>query len=167
MLFSEDGAKALPYGGDLYTIHIDLRRLYGANMFATRHTQWDVDDPADDRKERYIAYHNLSPQLPVNVTMARLVGANLSRPGRHHMWRGDVVVVRQRDWPGPFTRGAGLHIDYVDMPPLTMDLLNTHLISEWYNSQSWLDFLQSEEQRSALFNLTFRVLRGQFSESLS
>ncbi|KAJ7818010.1 hypothetical protein B0H13DRAFT_2134017 [Mycena leptocephala] len=147
MPFSEDGTKALPYGGDLYTSHVDLRSLYGAaNMFATRHTQWNVDDPADDMEERYIAYHNLSPQLPVNATMARLVGANPSRPGRHHMWRGDVVVVKQRDWPGPFTRGGGLHIDYVNMPPHAMDLLNTHLIPKWYNSQSWLDFLQSEEQ---------------------
>jgi hypothetical protein len=159
MTFSEDGAKALPYGG-LYTIQVDLRSLYGANMFATRHMQWNIDDPADDRKERYIVYHNLSPHLPMNVMMARLVGANPRKPGRHHMWRGAVVVVKERDWSGPLTRGGGWHIDYVDIPPHAIDLLNTRRIPEWYNSGSWLEFLQSEEEYSALVNLTFRVSLG-------
>ncbi|KAJ7142909.1 hypothetical protein C8R44DRAFT_761374 [Mycena epipterygia] len=150
MVFGEESAKAHPYA--FFTIQVDLRRLYGVeNMFATRRRDWDAEYQPDESEVNYIFYHNISPQLPVNVAMARLLGVHTYKPGRHFIWRGDVIVVRERKWPGVLTRGdVREHLGYIDMPPHAMDLLNSRLIPEWYREKTWEDFLQWEEQGNVM-----------------
>ncbi|KAJ7853394.1 hypothetical protein B0H13DRAFT_2580728, partial [Mycena leptocephala] len=133
------------------TISVDLRGVYGTeNMFATRTSGWPVNSSFDHDpdKETYIAYHNFSPELPVNLTMACLVGAWVDpiKPGKHLIWRGDVVVVKRRKWPGPMIRQGGAHIDYGDVPSHALDLLTSHMFPEWYDSMDWKKFLVDEQQ---------------------
>lgn len=147
MVFSAEGAKAHPlHDRDRYRTNVDLRSLYGEeNMFAIRSKEWGVESL--DLDEQYALYHNISPELPINLAMARLVGADPKMPGRRPLWRGDVVVIKRSKWP---PRGWGYKIydaqmdRYLDMPPGALDLFNFHLIPKWYNSDKWLDFLQDE-----------------------
>ncbi|KAJ7075543.1 hypothetical protein B0H15DRAFT_653899 [Mycena belliarum] len=157
MAFSKEGAEALPYGG-LWTQHPDLRNRYGAsNMFATYQKAWNVEHPDDDRDERYMLYHNISLRLPVNMSMARVVGADYRSPGLHQMWRGDVIVVRERQWPEPLTIGKGAHIDYADMPRTAIDLFKLDYIPNWYYSQTSKNFLEEAKK----FNMwTHRFCSG-------
>ncbi|KAJ7907956.1 hypothetical protein B0H13DRAFT_2331819 [Mycena leptocephala] len=138
MTFSEEGSRADPVG--IYTIGLDVRGIYGEeNMFATR--RWTQANEGDDK---FVFYHNISPNLPVNATMARLLGVNADPdiPGCHLMWRGDVVLVLEREWPGAFTLGGGAHIDYVDVPRC-----NSQFIPEWYAWRTWQDFLEAEKEK--------------------
>jgi hypothetical protein len=82
MQFSEDGANANPHA--FYTINVDLRSLYGrSNMHATRQKTWDITNQPDRATEgEYQLFHNISPKLPINVTMARLVGVDPRKPGK-------------------------------------------------------------------------------------
>ncbi|KAJ6553354.1 hypothetical protein B0H19DRAFT_1263740 [Mycena capillaripes] len=92
-----------------------------------------------DSYERYSLYYNLNPDLPVNRSMARLVGVNPKRAGTLPLWRGDVVVVKWREWLGKYP-------DYVDMSPEIMERFNSRLIPDWYSSDSWRNLLDRLEQ---------------------
>jgi hypothetical protein len=111
MTFSEAGAKSNPYG--LYTVNVDLWSLYGnRNMHATRSQGWDMtNQPHDVMNGAYDVFHNISPKLPINITMARIVGVDPNRPGQRPLWRGDVVAVKTSEWPEPIPTGAGAHMD--------------------------------------------------------
>ncbi|KAJ7499800.1 hypothetical protein FB451DRAFT_1206639 [Mycena latifolia] len=153
MPFSEEGAKALPHG-PIDTIDIDLRGLYGAeNMFATLTKGWPVNGFDDPEDEINIAYYNFSPGLPVNLTMARLVGADPAKPGKQLMWRGDVVVVNRRKWPGPLIRRGGSHVDFGDVTSHALDLFMSHLIPEWYKETDWKKFLREQQEWSMLLQI--------------
>lgn len=148
MAFNEEGANANPYG--FYTINVDLRRLYGQrNMHATRQLTVDLENQPDKSTEgEYSLFHNISPKLPINASMARLVGVDPKKPGTRPLWRGDVVVVKMQKWPGPLVRGGGAHMDYVDAPPPALHLFSSIFIPNWYKSDRWRDSLQEEEQFS-------------------
>ncbi|KAJ7139283.1 hypothetical protein C8R44DRAFT_302458 [Mycena epipterygia] len=145
MTFNEEGAKANPYS--LYTISVDLRRLYGQrNMYATRSQPFNVENQPDKNTEgEYSLFHNIGPKLPINASMARLVGVDPKRPGERPLWRGDVVLVKMKEWPSPLVPGGGTHMDYVDTPPAALDLFSI-IIPKWYKTDQWRDFLQEEEQ---------------------
>ncbi|KAJ7019095.1 hypothetical protein C8F04DRAFT_1324313 [Mycena alexandri] len=113
MTFNEAGARANPKG--FYTINPD-----------------EVTNGA------YDLFHNISPKLPVNVTMARVVGANPKKPGKRPLWRGDVVVVKTSEWPEPIAPGAGAHMDYLDVPPQAVEMFCSRIIPMWYKSNVWL-----------------------------
>lgn len=146
MTFNKEGAKANPYS--FYTIHVDLRGLYGQhNMHATRHHMIDLENQPDKSTEGdYDLFHNISPKLPINASMARLVGVDPKRPGQRPLWRGDVVVVKRQEWPVPLVPGGGLHMDYVDTPPPALDLFSSIFIPQYYKSDHWRDFLQEEKR---------------------
>ena len=148
MTFNEAGAEANPYG--FYTVNVDLRDLYGQrNMYATRQKGWDIENQPNKIAEgTYDMFHNVSPKLPVNATMARLVGVDPKKPGKRPLWRGDVVVVKTAEWPEPIPMGAGAHMDYLDVPPQAMELFSSRLVPFWYKSEEWRDFLESEKQWS-------------------
>ncbi|KAJ7700426.1 hypothetical protein B0H17DRAFT_1251348 [Mycena rosella] len=146
MTFNEAGAKANPEG--VYTVNVDLRGLYGQrNMYATRQKGWDItNQPEKITEGEYDLFHNASPKLPVNATMARLVGVDPKKPGKRPLWRGDVVVVKRTEWPAPIATGAGAHMDYLDVPSQAMELFSSLLIPFWYNSDEWRDFLRTEQE---------------------
>jgi hypothetical protein len=105
--------------------------------------QWSPEETTElDSYERYSLYYNLNSDLLVNRSMARLVGANPKRAGTLPLWRGDVVVVKWREW-------LGEHPDYVDMSPEIMERFNSRLIPDWYSSDSWRNLLDRLEQFSA------------------
>ncbi|KAJ7450819.1 hypothetical protein FB451DRAFT_716262 [Mycena latifolia] len=160
MTFNEAGAKANPYG--FYTINVDLRGLYGQrNMHATRQKGWDVTNQPDKIVEgEYDLFHNVSPKLPVNATMARLVGVDPKKPGKRPLWRGDVVVVKTSQWPAPIAVGAGAHMDYLDVPPQAIKLFSSLSIPAWYNSDHWRDFLEEEKKFSRWFFVVGSASRG-------
>ncbi|KAJ6552235.1 hypothetical protein DFH09DRAFT_1167428 [Mycena vulgaris] len=139
MTFNEEGARSPgrelhgasrtnPYG--FYTVNVDLRSLYGErNMHATGQKGWDITDQPDKITDgQYNLFHNVSPKLPINATMARLVGANAKRPGERPLRRGDVVVVKRREWPAPIA------------------VFSSTLIPFWYKSDEWRDFLRTEKE---------------------
>ncbi|KAJ7659042.1 hypothetical protein DFH06DRAFT_1130610 [Mycena polygramma] len=148
MPFNEAGARANPKG--FYTVNVDLRGVYGArNMYATRQHGWDISDESCSRTNingTYDLFHNISPRLPVNATMARIVGVDPRKAGRRPLWRGDVVVVKASDWPEPITIEGGAHRDYLDVKPEAVELFCTRLIPEWYSSDGWLNFLNNEQR---------------------
>jgi hypothetical protein len=153
-------ASAAPLPGlDMHTIIIfDPDNLGPKDIAARRSKVWGVESLDPD--EEYVLYHSISPDLPVNQTMARLVGADPGQRSRRILWRGDVFVVKRRKWPTrmlvslghsfsePYRAGRG-HMEYVDMPPHTLELFNSRLIPQWYNSDKWLRFLQNEVNMSA------------------
>ncbi|KAJ7355313.1 hypothetical protein DFH08DRAFT_1052161 [Mycena albidolilacea] len=147
MTFSEAGAKSNPKG--FYTINVDLRDLYGKkSMHATRDQGLDVNNqPHKITEGEYDLYHNISPKLPINLCMARLVGVDSKRPGQRPLWRGDAVVVKRAEWPETIPMGAGAHMDYLDFPPEAIELLSQFLL-KWYNSDRWRDFFKAEREFS-------------------
>jgi hypothetical protein len=101
-------------------------------MFATRVTQL---------YDGYAVYHNLSPRLPVNLAMARVVDVDPNTPGRRPLWRGDVIVVRRLIEQGPMIEQS-----HCDMPPNALELFNSKIIPELYNSPQWRNILCWEER---------------------
>ncbi|KAJ7491333.1 hypothetical protein B0H11DRAFT_2008701 [Mycena galericulata] len=149
MTFSEEGARANPHA--FYTIGVDLRGLYGErNMHATRTKGGDVTNQPEKIVEgEYDLFFNISPKLPANVTMARIVGADPKRPGDRPLWRGDVVLVKTTEWPAPMPPGGGNHMDYLDVPPQAIELFTCHMIPNWYQSDQWGNFLKTEREYNA------------------
>ncbi|KAJ7450820.1 hypothetical protein FB451DRAFT_1526748 [Mycena latifolia] len=139
MTFNEGTVGASVYG--FCIVDVDLRGLHGErNLYAMRQKGWEVTDQPDKITEGgYVLLHNVSPKLPVNVTMARLVGADPKKPGKRPLWRGDVVVVKTVDVPESFT------VDCLVFPPQAIELFCSCLIPEWYNSDAWRDFLQDQQ----------------------
>jgi len=146
MTFNEEGSEANPCG--FYTVNVDLRGLYGeCNMHATRERSWDITNQPDKITDgEYLVFHNISPKLPINATMARLVGVDPKKPGGRPLWRGDVVVVKTSPWPAPIAIGAGDHMDYLDVPPQALELFTAGAIRHWYNSDVWRDGIKVEQQ---------------------
>ncbi|KAJ7766922.1 hypothetical protein B0H14DRAFT_2633175 [Mycena olivaceomarginata] len=112
MTFSEAGSRSNPCG--FYMVNVDLRGLYGEdNMYATRKEPWDITDDRSDGGAggKYDLFHNISPELPINVAMARLVDA-MDVFGSHlipewynsNEWRDFFQIERAKnddwdDWP--------------------------------------------------------------------
>ncbi|KAJ7487898.1 hypothetical protein FB451DRAFT_1225843 [Mycena latifolia] len=140
MIFAERDTQACPLAFEM--IDIDIPGLYGQeNIFAARQKLWGFtssDCGELESNEQYTLYYNLNPDLPVNRTMARLVGVNPEWPCKRPLWRGDVVVVKSRYWPKE-------HPDYVDITPDVINRFNSHLIPQWFNSDEWRDLLDREE----------------------
>ncbi|KAJ7920063.1 hypothetical protein B0H13DRAFT_2319841 [Mycena leptocephala] len=144
MTFNEEGARANPCG--IFAINVDLRALYGdRNMYATRQQLVTIHSQPDPNSHGvYDIFYNISPRLPTNVCLARLVGVDPARPGKRPLWRGDVVVVKSEKWPS-LKIGGRQHMNYVDIPPAVLDVLNSNFIPKWYNSRAWGDSLQAEQ----------------------
>ncbi|KAJ7631571.1 hypothetical protein DFH06DRAFT_697872 [Mycena polygramma] len=146
MSFSHYGAKKHP--SPSYTVDMDLTARYGAeNMAGICTKAWNVN-ARDSPDEQHVLYHNISPDLPANVALARLVGVDPKGLTERLMWRGDVFVARRRKWTEPSIPAEGLHIDYVDVPLEAMKLLNSSLIPQWYRSKAWKSFHQEELEKS-------------------
>jgi hypothetical protein len=142
MTFNEAGAKHR-YG--LYTTAVDLRSFYGRHMHATRLERLGVENQPDKRDEgEYIVYYNLSPKLPLNLAIAHIVGVDPRRPGPRLMFRGNVVIVKTQEWPGPLIIGGGAHMDYLDVRTSMRGTLDI-FIKKWYNSEQWANKLNDEQ----------------------
>ncbi|KAJ7119919.1 hypothetical protein C8R43DRAFT_1152109 [Mycena crocata] len=141
MSFNEAGSKANPYG--FYKVNVDLRGVYGMhNMYATRQKSWHIiNQPEKVTEGDYDLFHNMSRKLPINATMARLVGVDPQKPGKRSLWRGDVVVVKMAN---SVVKNGG-HKDYLDVPSQVIELFATRLVPLWYISDEWRDFLQHEQ----------------------
>ncbi|KAJ7816149.1 hypothetical protein B0H14DRAFT_2845202 [Mycena olivaceomarginata] len=124
MIFAERDNSVRPLGFE--RIDIDVQGLYGQeNLFAAYQVIWTSSTQAElDTNER---------------GMARLVGVDPRRPPKRPLWRGDVVVVKWRQWRGE-------HPDYVDMTGDILDRLNSRIIPDWYNSYGWGNLLDEETE---------------------
>ncbi|KNZ74689.1 hypothetical protein J132_06444 [Termitomyces sp. J132] len=99
MEFNQAGAKH-PFG--LYTTAVDLRSTYGKSLQGIRRQLLTVENQPDKELEGdYCIYFNIDRKLPLNLAMARIAGINPKHPGTRPTWRGDVVVVKEKEWPEP------------------------------------------------------------------
>ena len=76
-------------GCQLYSRTLDLLVLYGNEYRKTR--VWSVPevDPG-----KHLLYFNMSPKLPLNRCVARIVDANPDDVKSKLFWRGDVVMMK-------------------------------------------------------------------------
>ncbi|KAF8072322.1 hypothetical protein FPV67DRAFT_932446 [Lyophyllum atratum] len=147
MKFSEAGAN---HRKGLYTTAVDLRALYGKSLYSgVGYTTVGIENQPDKTEIEgdYMVYYNLDLKLPLNLALARLVGINPKRPGSRPTWRGDVVVVKSREWPGPLIMGGGAHMDWLNVSPAVEGSLEI-FFKRWYASKEWE--LKIEEERSIL-----------------
>jgi hypothetical protein len=73
----------------LYNRTVDLLVSYGNEYRKTR--AWSVPD---DVLGKHVLYFNMSPKLPLNRCVTRIVGVDPDALGSRLFWRGDVVVMR-------------------------------------------------------------------------
>ncbi|KDR73348.1 hypothetical protein GALMADRAFT_142456 [Galerina marginata CBS 339.88] len=99
MKFSK-AARKVGYGFE--TTVVDLRKIYGQHLLGIRYQLLSIDrkciqaeDWPLDSLSRCHIYFNTDVKLPINKTMARIVGINIKRPGPTPAWRGDVVVAKR------------------------------------------------------------------------
>ncbi|KAG7444056.1 uncharacterized protein BT62DRAFT_921348 [Guyanagaster necrorhizus] len=121
MVFSEAGAKSHPRG--FYSTAVDLRGLYGKYTAGyTRLLRFDIQDHEEPLDGRYHLYYNISPRLPVNHAMARIVGVDPKRPSSRPMWKGDVVIIKKQPEMESEEPKSGIA---------------EKTIRGWYNSDMW------------------------------
>ena len=68
---------------------VDLRATYGSEYLKMRVWAFIEYVPG-----KYMFYLNMSPKLPLNRCVARIVGENLDNLESQLFWRGDVVVMK-------------------------------------------------------------------------
>jgi hypothetical protein len=73
----------------LYNRTVDLLVPYGNEYRKTR--VWPVPEGV---LGKHVLYFNMSPKLPLNRCVARIVGVDPDELGSRLFWRGDVVVMR-------------------------------------------------------------------------
>ncbi|KAK0492259.1 hypothetical protein EDD18DRAFT_1183614 [Armillaria luteobubalina] len=132
MAFSVAGAKAHPRG--FYKTAVDLRGLYGKYTAGyTRLLNFNVQDHGEQIDGQYHLYYNISPRLPVNFAMARVVDVDPKRPNSRSMWKGDVVIVKMRE-----ERVANdlKSMTYLDVS-IAVQKTAEKTIRGWYNSDMW------------------------------
>ncbi|KAK6995720.1 hypothetical protein R3P38DRAFT_106502 [Favolaschia claudopus] len=133
-------------------IDLDARALHGEkNLFAARQVCFQSDTLAycgcsTESYERYTLHYNLNPDLPENKHMARLVGVNPEKPHTPLPWRGDIIVVKWREWPDE-------HPDYVDFQSQDVELFRLKLIPNFYHhlriESPWVEIIQLEQEFGA------------------
>ncbi|KAJ6455916.1 hypothetical protein C8R47DRAFT_1165893 [Mycena vitilis] len=153
MVFNREGAEALKHelhttwlrwghdggdGGDeRFTINVDLRGLYGPEkMFATRAGGCELRSGV-----KWTWYYNISPALPVNKAMARLLGGEFYHDtsiGRRFWCTGDLVAVKRAEW-------LSYPIEHLDMGPEDLKILHSSL-PNWYDSFCWESFLEKQKR---------------------
>ena len=63
---------------------------------------------------KYLVYYNMSPKLPPNRCIARIVGTNADALGQRLFWRGDVVAIKFESQDDLFVNF--LDADHTGMP---------------------------------------------------
>ncbi|KAJ7663285.1 hypothetical protein DFH06DRAFT_347026 [Mycena polygramma] len=129
-----------------HAVDIELGEAYGAeNMAGTCAKVLEPGLPVHPYAH-YVVYHNISPDLPVNLALARVLGVAPQRLGHPLLWRGDVFVIRRGHSAGP---GQGTRLDNLHVLSDAIEVLNT-LIPRWYHSDEWATFHQEELIRNRL-----------------
>ncbi|KAK0460126.1 uncharacterized protein EV420DRAFT_252700 [Desarmillaria tabescens] len=130
MIFSAAGAKSHPRG--FYNTAVDLRGLYGKYTAGyTRLLNLSIQDHGEQIDGQYHLYYNVSPRLPVNYSMARIIGVDPKRPSSRPMWKGDVVIVKmQQQDKEPQS------MSYLDISIAVQETAEK-IIRGWYNSDMW------------------------------
>ncbi|KNZ77659.1 hypothetical protein J132_04553 [Termitomyces sp. J132] len=149
MEFNQAGAKH-PFG--LYTTAVDLRSTYGKSLKqGIRRQLLTVENQPDKELEGdYCIYFNIDWKLPLNLAMARIAGINPKHPGTRPTWRGDVVVVKEKEWPEPviWTEVGANHMDWINVRKGAKELID-RFIPRWYKSKDWerlVDFERDSER---------------------
>lgn len=136
---AKEAARTCPASGDL-----DLRRLFGAqNMLATQEKSCTWGQAPNQKA--YTMYWNMSPELPVNLAMARIVGADPNNPGERLLWRGDALAVRMLP-EGTSQVSGTLGMHYLNATGEDLGSFSSFIIPRWYNSKEWRDFLRNAER---------------------
>ncbi|KAF8992050.1 hypothetical protein BDQ17DRAFT_1370030 [Cyathus striatus] len=152
MEFSEEGAKR-PYG--LHTTALDLRKTYGKSIGGTRihtfHATNQLLDLAISKGVEYVAHFNIDIRLPINLSAARLLGIDPKRPGHRPMFRGDLIITKEGDWPLPLVPRGGAHRNFFNVDVSFREQAD-NMITKWYNSESWEKFLDEEQMYHNLMN---------------
>lgn len=143
MTFSEAGS-CHPHA--IYSRSVDLRLLHKRCMAGVRVYRFGATNQADSCDDgEYIIYFNIDPKLPLNRSVARVLGVDPAIPmSRPIHIRGDAVVVKTQEWPGPLVVGGGAHMDYLDVQP-SARLINDRMWVARYADPTWDDFMQEEQ----------------------
>lgn len=145
MVFNEAGAD---HPNGFYVTAVDLRDTYGKYVRQTLVQRFGVFETettvADNHNGDYIIYFNLNLSLPLNLSIAHLLGINPKLPGPRPTWRGDVVVVRHRPWQAEITGTIPVR-EWLDIAP-TMQARVDSSFASWYNSKRWATRIEDEKR---------------------
>ncbi|KAF8991942.1 hypothetical protein BDQ17DRAFT_244476 [Cyathus striatus] len=138
MEFSVEGAKR-PHG--TYTTALDLRKTYGKSIHGTRTSifQRSVEGGGE-----YVLHFNIDIRVPINLSIARILGIDPKRPGPRLMFRGDVIVIKEDFWPLPYPKNVGPHMNYLNMDASFINMSNDFIMKAYY-SDYWTNFMEEEE----------------------
>ncbi|KNZ78750.1 hypothetical protein J132_10238 [Termitomyces sp. J132] len=151
----------------LYTTAVDLRSTYRKSLEqGIRHQLLTVKNQLDKELEgNYCIYFNIDRKLPLNLAMARIAGINPKHPGTRPTWRGDVVVVKEKEWPEPviWTEVGANHMDWINVRKGAKELID-RFIPRWYKSEDWerlVDFERDSERLLRNSEWCFKYLQAQ------
>ncbi|KAF8153633.1 hypothetical protein BJ912DRAFT_1014344 [Pholiota molesta] len=157
--FSEAASKANPVS--FFTRSVDLRSHYGKQITSTFCKFVTNNHPLalERDKGEYLIYSNVSPDLPLNLSAARVTGIDPVAFAAKVFWRGDIVMVKAEDWPGPLVVNGGNHKLYHDIHPSIQGLAEAAL-QRMYEGNELRQFIreQVEMQQSGVQN--DRMVRG-------
>ena len=104
---------------------VDLATTYGSEVRKTRSRYTE---------ETFLVFYNLSPRLPVNRTLARLVDFSLNDTSQL-FWRGDVVVMKGDFSDDPHVRCLDASTD--DIPRVQDFFLEGYSRGHFENDLVW------------------------------
>jgi hypothetical protein len=79
----------------LYNRTVDLLGLYGSEYRKLRARNLSLSDSEWHAiPDKYLLYYNMSPKLPLNRCIARIIGVDPNKLGSELFWRGDVVGMK-------------------------------------------------------------------------
>ncbi|KAF8891586.1 hypothetical protein CPB84DRAFT_1784053 [Gymnopilus junonius] len=138
MEFSQEGANH-PHGYSSTTA-LNLRASYGKCINDTRVNPIVVSNQLErSLNGTYIVYFNVNVRLPINRSVARVVGVDPKHPGPKPFYRGDLFVVKKRDWPGqPVNIGGASHRIWLDCPTGMLGIVKKFLKDNVVNRMATL-----------------------------
>ncbi|KAJ7255350.1 hypothetical protein C8J57DRAFT_1346255 [Mycena rebaudengoi] len=139
--FGAGGPVLQSYGYEI-TSSVDLHPIFGDyTRDFTRLKTFNLEDLEDEPLDGdHRIFFNISQKLPLNRSVAKILGVDLSQPQMRPFWRGDLVVIKERviDCPRPWTIAKDIE---KSIPGSVKQFLKT-----WYDSVEWENFFQLGKQ---------------------
>jgi hypothetical protein len=92
---TQEDSKITPL--NIYSRCVDMTSTFGDEYRKTRVTELTahrLGSTHDGVQITYLFFYNLSPNLPMNLNVAQLIGVTQSHLRKRLFWRGDVVAMK-------------------------------------------------------------------------
>ncbi len=140
--------EAAPAAADISALRkfnrcVDMTSAYGAEHRNSQTRIMVYDEPNTSYRPAYIVFCNRSLRLPINLTIAKLVGVTPSvlQSKKRLFWRGDVVAMKVRWTPGK-KFGA---VDVLDAHVSELGSLELEFLRTQYHQGFWERELRCDE----------------------